>query len=58
MHKNKKIGYSLVPKTKQSVRGDVSKALKKKKKVPPGYHRMPDGSLMKGDAHPTNSKKY
>ena len=26
---------------------------KKKKKTPKGYHRMKDGSLMKGDKHPT-----
>jgi hypothetical protein len=30
--------------------GDKAKAIKKKK-VPKGYHRMPDGSLMKGDSH-------
>lgn len=27
-----------------------------KKKVPKGYHRMPDGSLMKGDKHPKGRK--
>lgn len=29
--------------------GDKAKSIKKK--VPKGYHRMPDGSLMKGDSH-------
>ena len=58
MYNNKKTGYSLVSKSKQSVRGDVSKALKKNKPVPPGYHRMPNGKLMKGTTHPTNKKKY
>ena len=28
-----------------------------KKRAPPGFHRMPDGSLMKGSKHPTGKKK-
>jgi len=28
-----------------------------KKKVPPGYHLMPSGKLMKGSKHPTGKKK-
>lgn len=27
-----------------------------KKKVPAGYHYMPNGKLMKGDKHPTKKK--
>lgn len=30
---------------------------KDKKKVPKGSHRMPDGSIMKGDKHPTKKAK-
>tara|TARA_R100000234_G_scaffold1806_1_gene1535 strand:- start:595 stop:699 length:105 start_codon:yes stop_codon:yes gene_type:complete len=30
---------------------------KKKKKVPKGYHYMPDGSLMKNSAHKKKRKK-
>jgi len=29
----------------------------KPKKVPPGFHRMPDGSLMKGKSHGAAKKK-
>jgi len=36
----------------KSARSKVSYSLKnKKKKVPKGYHRMPDGSLMRGTRH-------
>ena len=44
-------------KDKQQARKGVSNKLKKKK-VPKGYHRMPDGSLMKGNRHPSSKKKY
>ena len=30
---------------------------KKAMKVPPGFHRMPDGSLMKGKSHGAAKKK-
>jgi len=33
------------------------KTTKNKKRAPPGFHRMPDGSLMKGSKHPTGKKK-
>ena len=29
----------------------------KKKKTPKGFHRMPNGKLMKGAKHPTSKKK-
>lgn len=32
-------------------------AYKKEKGVPKGYHRMPDGSLMKGNTHKEATKK-
>lgn len=37
----------------------MKKSTKKKttKRAPPGFHRMPDGSLMKGSKHPTKKKK-
>ena len=44
-------------KNKKQARAGVSQSLKKKP-VPQGYHRMPDGSLMKGSKHPKNKKKY
>lgn len=31
---------------------------KKNKKTPKGYHRMPNGKLMKGAKHKTKKKKY
>jgi len=39
-------GYN-APKSQKPTKG---------KKVPKGFHRMPDGSLMKGDKHPTVTK--
>jgi len=30
---------------------------KKKKRAPKGYHRMPNGKLMKGAAHGSSKKK-
>ena len=39
---------------KQNARQSVSKQLKKQKlqkKTPEGYHRMPNGKLMKGSTH-------
>ena len=32
------------------------KKMDKKKKTPKGFHRMPDGKLMKGSKHPTKKK--
>lgn len=40
---------------KQQVRASVSASLKSKK-TPKGFHRMPDGRLMKGSSHPKNNK--
>lgn len=33
------------------------KSAKPKKKVPKGYHRMPNGKLMKGTTHKSGRKK-
>jgi len=33
------------------------KTTKNKKRAPPGFHIMKDGSLMKGSKHPTKKKK-
>lgn len=30
----------------------------KKRKVPKGYHKMPDGRIMKGTKHKARKKKY
>ena len=35
----------------------VKSKMDKKKKTPKGFHRMPNGKLMKGAKHPTSKKK-
>lgn len=47
-------------KTGMKKSGMKKKPMKKKttaKKVPPGFHRMPDGSIMKGATHGGGKKK-
>ena len=39
----------------------INMAKKKTKKIPKGYHKMPNGKLMKGSSHAAylkNKKKY
>ena len=35
----------------------IAISMKEKGKVPKGYHRMPDGKIMKDSAHKTSAKK-
>ncbi len=38
-------------------KGGMKKKTTTKKRAPPGFHRMPDGSLMKGSTHGGRKKK-
>lgn len=42
---------------KQKKGGSITVSMKEKGKVPKGYHRMPDGKIMKDSAHKTPAKK-
>ena len=44
-------------KKKSTMKKKPMKKSTTKKRAPPGFHRMPDGSLMKGSKHPTKKKK-
>ncbi len=35
----------------------IAISMKEKGKIPKGYHRMPDGKIMKDSAHKTPAKK-
>lgn len=41
-----------------SMNNKKTQASMKKGSVKSGYHKMPDGTMMKGDKHPTKKKKF